>query len=144
MLEKTLESPSDSKEIKLVNPKGNPTPGYPMDYIVQGILQARILQWVAVPSPGDLPNPGIEPRSSALQVDSLSAEPQESPRILEWVAHPSPSDHSDSGIKPGSPALQANSLPTELPGKQVKEINPEYSLEGLMLKLKLQYIGCFM
>ena len=31
----------------------------PMDYIVHGILQARILEWVAVPSPGDLPNPGI-------------------------------------------------------------------------------------
>ena len=28
------------------------------------------------PSPGDLPNPGIEPRSPALQVDSLPAEPQ--------------------------------------------------------------------
>ena len=28
------------------------------------------------PSPGDLPNPGIEPRSSALQADSLLAEPQ--------------------------------------------------------------------
>ena len=27
------------------------------------------------PSPGDLPNPGIEPRSPALQVDSLPAEP---------------------------------------------------------------------
>ena len=27
-----------------------------------------------VPSPGDLPNPGIEPRSPALQVDSLPAE----------------------------------------------------------------------
>ena len=26
------------------------------------------------PSPGDLPNPGIEPRSPALQVDSLSSE----------------------------------------------------------------------
>ena len=26
--------------------------------------------------PGDLPNPGIEPRSSALRVDSLPAEPQ--------------------------------------------------------------------
>ena len=26
-------------------------------------------------SPGDLPNPGIEPRSPALQVDSLPAEP---------------------------------------------------------------------
>ena len=29
------------------------------------------------PSPGDLPNPGIEPRSPTLQVDSLPAEPQE-------------------------------------------------------------------
>ena len=28
------------------------------------------------PPPGDLPNPGIEPRSSALRVDSLPAEPQ--------------------------------------------------------------------
>ena len=24
----------------------------------------------------------------------------------------------------------------------LKEISPEYSLEGLMLKLKLQYFGC--
>jgi len=29
------------------------------------------------PSPGDLPNPGIEPMSLALQADSLPAEPQE-------------------------------------------------------------------
>ena len=27
------------------------------------------------PSPGDLPNPGIEPRSPTLQADSLSSEP---------------------------------------------------------------------
>ena len=27
------------------------------------------------PSPGDLPNPGIEPGSSALQADSLASEP---------------------------------------------------------------------
>ena len=26
----------------------------------------------------------------------------------------------------------------------LKEINPEYSLKGLMLKLKLQYSGCLM
>ena len=39
------------------------------------ILQARILEWVARPSPGDLPNPGIEPRSPTLQVDSLLSEP---------------------------------------------------------------------
>ena len=29
------------------------------------------------PTPGDLPNPGIEPRSPALQADALPAEPQD-------------------------------------------------------------------
>ena len=38
------------------------------------------LEWVAFPSPGDLPNPGIEPRSPTLQVDSLPAEPQRKPK----------------------------------------------------------------
>ena len=33
---------------------------------VYGIFQAKILEWVAIPSPGDLPDPGIEPRSPAL------------------------------------------------------------------------------
>ena len=32
------------------------------------------------PSPGDLPDPGIEPRSPALQADSLRAEPQGKPK----------------------------------------------------------------
>ena len=31
------------------------------------------------PSPGDLPNPGIESRSPALQIDSLPAEPRGKP-----------------------------------------------------------------
>ena len=43
---------------------------------VHGILQARILEWVVISFPGDLPHPGIEPRSPALQVDSLPTEPQ--------------------------------------------------------------------
>ena len=45
------------------------------------------------PSPGDLPNPGIEPRSPALQADSLLAEPQgksentevNSLLLLQWI-----------------------------------------------------------
>ena len=57
-----------------------PTLCDPMDYIVHGILQDRILEWVAFPCPGDLPNPGIEPRSPALQVDSLPAELQGKPK----------------------------------------------------------------
>ena len=32
----------------------------------------------------------------------------------------------------------------EIQPVQLKEINPEYSLEGLMLKLKLQYFGYLM
>ena len=31
------------------------------------------------PSPGDLPKPGTEPKSPALQADSLPAEPQGKP-----------------------------------------------------------------
>ena len=46
---------------------------------IHGILQARILVWVAIPSPGDHPNPGIKPRSRALQADSLSSEPPGKP-----------------------------------------------------------------
>ena len=46
-----------------------------MYYTVHGILQARILEWVAIPFSGDIPNPGIEPRSPALQADSSPAEP---------------------------------------------------------------------
>ena len=34
----------------------------------------RILEWVAYPSPVDLPNPGMELGSPALQVDSLPTE----------------------------------------------------------------------
>ena len=47
-----------------------------MDSIAHGIFQARILEQVAFPSPGDLFNPGTEPRSPELQVDFLPAEPQ--------------------------------------------------------------------
>ena len=65
----------------------------PMDCTGHGILQARILEWVAFPSPGDLPNLAIKPRCPALQVDSLSAEPQGKPKntgvcslpLLQWI-----------------------------------------------------------
>ena len=46
---------------------------------VYGILQARILEWAAIPSSGDLPDPGIEPGSPALHADSLPSEPPGKP-----------------------------------------------------------------
>ena len=56
-----------------------PTLCDPMDYTVHELLQARILERVAVPFSGDLPNPGIEPRSPTLQEESLPAEPPGKP-----------------------------------------------------------------
>ena len=82
---------------------------------VHGIFQAGVLEWLAVLSPRDLPNPGIEPHSLALHI-LYSLSYQGSPRILEWVAYPFSSAYCwprnwtwvDS---------QVDSLPAELPGK---------------------------
>ena len=57
-----------------------PTLCDPTDYTVHRILQARILEWVAFPFSRDLPNSGTEPRSPALQADSLPAEPPGKPK----------------------------------------------------------------
>ena len=40
-----------------------------------GILQARYWGGLPFPSQGDLPDPGIEPRSPALPADALTSEP---------------------------------------------------------------------
>ena len=49
---------------------------------VQYMEFSRLEYWSGkpFPSPGDLLNPGIKPRSPTLQADSLPAEPQEKPR----------------------------------------------------------------
>ena len=49
---------------------------------VRGVLQARGLEWVAFSSPGDLPDPAIEPSAPASptsQADSLLSEPPGKP-----------------------------------------------------------------
>ena len=57
----------------------------PPDSSVHGILQARILEMLPCPSPVDLPDPGIEPRSPALQADSLLFEPQGKSLIIKFI-----------------------------------------------------------
>ena len=64
--------------LTLCNPMNCSPPGFS----VHGILQARILEWIAIPFPEDLPDPGIEPWSAASQVDSLPFELQESPKFI--------------------------------------------------------------
>ena len=53
-------------------------------FSIHEILQARILEWVPFPSPGDLPDPGIETGSPALEADALTYEPPGKPRWDEW------------------------------------------------------------
>ena len=77
ILEFFCESRSEvfsSESVKVKFTQLCPTLSDPVDYVVHGILQARVLEWVAFPSPGDLPNPGIEPRSPALQAYALPTE----------------------------------------------------------------------
>ena len=65
-------------------PKSCPTLCDPMDCSLPGssvheISQARILEWVAISSLGNLPDPGIEPASPTLQADSLPLSHLRSP-----------------------------------------------------------------
>ena len=95
------------------------------------------------PSPGDLPDPGIEPWSPAFQADTLTSEPRgknhsvmsdsatpwivayQSPQSMEFsrqgywsrLPFPSPGDLPNPGIEPWSLAMQADALPSEPPGK---------------------------
>ena len=71
-----------------------------------GILQARILEWMPCPPPGDLPNPGIEPRSPTLQVDALPSERPEKSTHMEWVDYPFFRDLPKPGMESGSPAFE--------------------------------------
>ena len=48
--------------------------------LIHGILQARILEWVAFPFSRGSSQPRIKSRSPTLQVDSLPAEPQGKPK----------------------------------------------------------------
>ena len=57
----------------------------PMDcgllgFSIHGIFQARILEWVTISFSRDLPDPGIEPGSPALETDALTSEPPGKPK----------------------------------------------------------------
>ena len=47
----------------------------PWDLLSMGFSRQEYQSGLPFPSPGDLPNPGIEPRSPTLQADTLPSEP---------------------------------------------------------------------
>ena len=67
------------------------------------ILQARILEWVAMPSSRDLPNPGTEPRSPTLQAVSLLTEPPGKPsECKDFIANLGSGLMKDKAPQPSS------------------------------------------
>ena len=52
----------------LCDPMDCSLPGSP----IHGLFQARVLEWLPFPLSGDLPDPGIEPGSPALQADAFT------------------------------------------------------------------------
>ena len=124
----------------------------PMNYTVHGILQARILKWVAFP----FSRRSFQPRDWT-QVSRIAGRFFTSWARVghDWsslaaaaVAQGKPKntgvgnlsllqgDLPNPGIKLGSPALQADSLPTELWGK------PECNSQALSLVFPPCYLGC--
>ena len=76
------------------------------------ILQARILEWVAIPFSRDFPDSGIEPGSPALQVDSLQLSYQGHTAAAAAAKSLQSCDPRDDS-PPGSPVpgiLQARTL----------------------------------
>ena len=57
---------------------------------VHGILQATILEWVAIPISRDSPNQLIEFKSPTLGADSLPSEPPEKPFHFYFQSVPTP------------------------------------------------------
>ena len=52
-----------------------------------GISRQEYWSGLPFPSPGDLPDPGIKPRSPALQADTLPSEPPGKPKQRRYFAN---------------------------------------------------------
>ena len=96
------------------------------------------------PSPGDLPDPGIKPGSPTLQADALPSEPPGKPSPPQKKKKKKKAEHQRINaleLRCWRKLSRAPWTARRFNQSILKEISPEYSLEGLMLKLKLQYFG---
>ena len=135
-------------KVKLLS---RPTLCEPMDCSLQaspsmGFSRQEYWSGVPLPFPGDLPDPGIEPRSQRLN-----------PGLPHFRKMLYPLSHFSVNVKESWvpenwcfwTVVLEKTLESPLDCKEInqsilKEISPEYLLEGLMLKLKLQYFGHLM
>ena len=70
-----MKTESESKVTQSCPSLCDPVDCSPPGSSVHGILQARILEWVAISFSRESSQPGIEPTSPAMQADTLTSEP---------------------------------------------------------------------
>ena len=104
-----------------------------MDYRVHGILQARILEWVAFPFSRGSSQPRDRARVSHIAGEFFlyQLSHRGNPGILKWVADPFSCQLPDPGIEPGSSVLQVDSLQTELSIREALLIYQFSSVQSL-------------
>ena len=86
----------------------------PMDYTVHGILQARILKWVAFTFSRGSSQPRDRTHVSCITRGFFTAGvTKETQEYCSGQPFPSPANLPHQRIEPGPPALQADSLPVE-------------------------------
>ena len=87
-----------------------------------GILQARILEWAAMPSSRGSSQPKDQTQVSCIAgrffTDWATTKPQE---YWSGLPCPSPGDLPDPGIEPGASALQVDTLPAVLQGSPIQD-----------------------
>ena len=116
---------------------------------VHGDSSGKNTEWVAISSPGDLPDPGIKPRSPALEADTLPSEPPlftkskyyfcsklfSSQQILEIIAHLLLLRHPKKYTKKGNAKECSNYCTTAL----ISHVN-KTMLKNLKARLQ-QYVN---
>ena len=82
-----------------------------MDYTVHGILQVETLEEVAIPFSRGSSNPGTEPRSPTLLVDSLPAEPDPWPHTSQCAQEAIPRKDTEPADRGGGCRSAQDSAP---------------------------------
>ena len=126
----------------------DPLDGSPLGSSVPGILQARILEWLAIAFSNAWKwKVTVKSLSRAWLLVTPWTAPYQAPPSMGF----SRQDYWSGLLLPYYVPFKRNWRSGESPGLArrsnqsiLKEISPEYSLEGLMLKLKLQYFGHLM
>ena len=114
----TTKQQKHIQRVKMKVAQSCPTLCNPMEYTVHGILQARILEWVAFPFSRGCSQPRDWTQVSCIAGGFFTSwATTEAQAYWSGQPIPSPVDLPNPGIELGSPALQVGSLPTELWGK---------------------------